>query len=197
MTTVTLNLDTVELTDEQFYRLCQMNRDWQFERTAKGEIIIMSPVGGVSGNREADLIGLVWMWNQQTQLGRVFSSSTIFRLPNNGDRSPDVAWVSLERWSALTAEEQEKFPPICPDFVIELREAKLSRRESRTDPLRPLQEKMQEYLNSGLRLGWLINPQDEQVEIYRPSREVEIVQFPVSLSGEDVLPGFILNLPTV
>jgi Uma2 family endonuclease len=157
----------------------------------------MSPVGGVSGNREADLIGLVWMWNQQTQLGRVFSSSTIFRLPNNGDRSPDAAWVSLERWSALTTEEQEKFPPICPDFVIELREAKLSRRESRTDPLRPLQEKMQEYLNSGLRLGWLINPQDEQVEIYRPSREVEIVQFPVSLSGEDVLPGFVLNLPMI
>jgi len=197
MTTVTLNLDTVELTDEQFYRLCQMNRDWQFERTAKGEIIIMSPVGGVSGNREADLIGLVWMWNQQTQLGRVFSSSTIFRLPNNGDRSPDAAWVSLERWSALTAEEQEKFPPICPDFVIELREAKLSRRESRTDALRPLQEKMQEYLNSGLRLGWLINLQEEQVEIYRPSREVEIVQFPVSLSGEDVLPGFVLNLPMI
>jgi Uma2 family endonuclease len=110
-------------------------------------------------------------------------------------RSPDAAWVSLERWSALTTEEQEKFPPICPDFVIELREAKLSRRESRTDALRPLQEKMQEYLNSGLRLGWLINPQDEQVEIYRPSREVEIVQFPVSLSGEDVLPGFVLNLP--
>ncbi|MEG4286231.1 Uma2 family endonuclease [Microcoleus sp. A006_D1] len=197
MTTVTLNLDTVELTDEQFYRLCQMNRDWQFERTSKGEIIIMSPVGGVSGNREADLIGLVWLWNYQTQLGRVFSSSTIFRLPNNGDRSPDAAWVSLERWSALTAEQQEKFPPICPDFVIELREAKLSSRESRADPLRPLREKMQEYLNSGLRLGWLINPQDQQVEIYRPNREVEILQFPVSLSGEDVLPGFVLNLPMI
>ena len=197
MTTVTLNLDTVELTDEQFYRLCQMNRDWQFERTAKGEIIIMSPVGGVSGNREADLITDLGLWNRQTQLGRVFSSSTIFRLPNNGDRSPDAAWVSLERWSALTAEEREKFPPICPDFVIELREAKLSRRESRTDPLRPLQEKMQEYLNSGLRLGWLINPQDEQVEIYRANRDVEIVQFPVSLSGEDVLPGFVLNLPII
>jgi Uma2 family endonuclease len=197
MTTVTLNLDTVELTDEQFYRLCQMNRDWQFERTPKGEILIMSPVGGVSGNREAYLIAELGLWNRQTQLGRVFSSSTIFRLPNNGDRSPDAAWVSLERWSALTTEEQEKFPPICPDFVIELREAKLSRRESRTDPLRPLQEKMQEYLNSGLRLGWLINPQDEQVEIYRPSREVEIVQFPVSLSGEDVLPGFVLNLPMI
>ncbi|MEG4205030.1 Uma2 family endonuclease [Microcoleus sp. Pol7_A1] len=195
MTTVTLNLDTVELTDEQFYRLCQMNRDWQFERTAKGEIIIMSPVGGVSGNREAYLITELGLWNRQTQLGIVFSSSTIFRLPNNGDRSPDAAWVSLKRWSALRTEEQEKFPPICPNFVIELREAKLSRRESRTDPLRPLQEKMQEYLNSGLRLGWLINPQDEQIEIYRHSREVEIVQFPVSLSGEDVLPGFVLNLP--
>ncbi|MEG3987958.1 Uma2 family endonuclease [Microcoleus sp. S28C3] len=189
MTTVTLNLDTVELTDEQFYRLCQMNRDWQFERTAKGEIIIMSPVGGVSGNREAYLITELGLWNRQTQLGIVFSSSTIFRLPNNGDRSPDAAWVSLERWSALTTEEQEKFPPICPDFVIELR--------SRPDPLQPLQEKMQEYLNSGLRLGWLINPLDEQVEIYRPSREVEIVQFPVSLSGEDVLPGFVLNLPMI
>jgi len=189
MTTVTLNLDTVELTDEQFYRLCQMNRDWQFEPTAKGEIIIMSPVGGVSGNREADLITELGLWNRQTQLGRVFSSSTIFRLPNNGDRSPDAAWVSLERWSALTTEEQEKFPPICPDFVIELR--------SRPDPLRPLLEKMQEYLNSGLRLGWLINPQDEQVEIYPPSRQVEIVQFPVSLSGEDVLPGFVLNLPMI
>ena len=197
MTTVTLNLDTVELTDEQFYRLCQMNRDWQFERTAKGEIIIMSPVGGVSGNREAYFITELGLWNRQTQLGIVFSSSTIFRLPNNGDRSPDAAWVSLERWSALTTEEQEKFPPICPDFVIELREAKLSRRESPPDPLRPLQEKMQEYLNSGLRLGWLINPLDEQVEIYRPSREVEIVQFPVSLSGENVLPGFVLNLPMI
>jgi Uma2 family endonuclease len=157
----------------------------------------MSPVGGVSGNREAYLITELGLWNRQTQLGIVFSSSTIFRLPNNGDRSPDAAWVSLERWSVLTTEEQEKFPPICPDFVIELREAKLSRRESRPDPLRPLQEKMQEYLNSGLRLGWLINPLDEQVEIYRPSREVEIVQFPVSLSGEDVLPGFVLNLPMI
>lgn len=189
MTTVTLNLDTVELTDEQFYRLCQMNRDWQFERTAKGEIIIMSPVGGVSGNLEAYLITNLGLWNRQTQLGIVFSSSTIFRLPNNGDRSPDAAWVSLERWSALTEEQQEKFPPICPDFVIELR--------SRTDALRPLQEKMQEYINSGLRLGWLINPQDEQVEIYRANCEVEIVHFPVSLSGEDVLPGFVLNLPMV
>jgi Uma2 family endonuclease len=186
MTTVILNLDTVGLTDEQFYRLCQVNREWQLERTAKGELVIMPPVGGVSGNREADLITDLNIWNRQTGLGKVFSSSTIFRLPNGGDRSPDVAWVSLERWESLTEEEKAGFPPLCPDFVIELR--------SRTDYLPPLQEKMQEYLNSGLRLGWLINPQEQQVKIYRPSRGVEIVQLPASLSGEEVVPGFVLNL---
>ena len=182
-----LNLDAVNLTDEQFWHLCQANRDIPLERSAKGELIIMPPVGGVSGNREADLIGLVWVWNQQTGLGKVFSSSTIFKLPNGGDRSPDAAWIKLDRWEALAPKEKEKFPPICPDFVIELR--------SRTDALKPLQEKMQEYINSGLRLGWLINPQDERVEIYRPHQEVEVMNFPVNLSGEEVLPGFVLNLP--
>ncbi|MBD2323605.1 MULTISPECIES: Uma2 family endonuclease [Desertifilum] len=184
---ITLNLDTVGFSDEQFYQLCQANPNWQLERTAKGELTIMPPVGGVSGNREADLNGLLWLWNRQTQLGRVFSSSTIFRLPNGGDRSPDVAWVTNQRWDALTPEEQEKFPPICPDFVIELR--------SRTDSLSQLQEKMQEYLASGLRLGWLINPQAQQVEIYRPQQPVEVVQLPAVLSGEAVLLGFSLELP--
>lgn len=187
ITPFVLNLTTVDLTDEQFYRLCQVNRDLQLERTAKGELVIMPPVGGTSGNREAGLISLLWLWNQQTGLGIVFSSSTIFKLPGGGDRSPDAAWIKLERWQTLTVEQQEKFPPICPDFVIELR--------SRTDALKPLQDKMQEYLNSGLRLGWLINPQDEQVEIYRHHQAVEILDFPVSLSGEDILPGFVLNLP--
>ena len=184
---IILNLKNVDLSDEQFYQLCLVNQNWQLERTVKGELVIMSPVGGVSGNREADLITDLNLWNRQTQLGRVFSSSTIFRLPEGGDRSPDAAWVANERWESLTPEEQEKFPPICPDFVIEL--------HSRTDSLSQLQEKMQEYLNSGLRLGWLINPQAQQVEIYRPNQTVEIVQLPVSLSGEDTLPGFVLNLP--
>ncbi len=184
---IVLNLKNVDLSDEQFYQLCLDNQNWQLERTVKGELVIMSPVGGVSGNREADLITDLNLWNRQTQLGRVFSSSTIFRLPEGGDRSPDAAWVANERWESLTPEEQEKFPPICPDFVIELR--------SRTDSLSQLQEKMQEYLNSGLRLGWLINPQAQQVEIYRPNQTVEIVELPVSLSGEDTLPGFVLNLP--
>jgi Uma2 family endonuclease len=184
---VVLSLDTVNFTDEQFWHLCQANRDIPLERSAKGELLIMPPVGGTSGNSEANLITDVNIWNRQTGLGKVFSSSTIFKLPNGGDRSPDAAWIKLDRWQALTPEQQEKFPPICPDFVIELR--------SRTDALKPLQEKMQEYLNSGLRLGWLINPQDEQVEIYRPNQEVEVMNFPVSLSGEDILPGFELNLP--
>jgi Uma2 family endonuclease len=177
----------IEMTDDQFFEFCQLNQDLRIERTVKGELVIMPPVGGRSGNREADLITDLNIWNRQTQLGKVFSSSTIFRLPKGGDRSPDAAWVKLERWEALTEEEQDGFPPICPDFVIELR--------SRTDALKPLQDKMWEYLNSGLRLGWLINPQHQQVEIYRQNQDVEIVQFPVSLSGEEVLPGFVLDLP--
>jgi Uma2 family endonuclease len=187
MTAVVLNLESVNLTDEQFYRLCLVNPDQPLERSAKGELIVVSPVGGVSGNQESDLNGLVWVWNRETGLGKVFSSSTIFRLPKEGDRSPDVAWVEAGRWEALTPEQQERFPPICPDFVIELR--------FRTDGLEPLQEKMQEYLDSGLRLGWLINPQDSQVEIYRPNQPIEVISFPAQLSGEDILPGFILDLP--
>ncbi|TRV46343.1 MAG: Uma2 family endonuclease [Microcystis panniformis Mp_MB_F_20051200_S9] len=184
MAAVILNLDTVNLTDEQFYRLCQVNPDWQLERNVQGELIVMPPVGGISGNREADFISLLWLWNRQTGLGKVFSSATIFRLPNGGDRAPDAAWVSLTRWQALSREEQEKFPPICPDFVIELR--------SRSDSLPEIQAKMQEYLHSGLRLGWLVNPQQQQVEIYRPQQPVAIMELPANLSGEDVLPGFSL-----
>ena len=176
----------IQLTHEQFYQLCLANRDVPLERSPKGELIIVTPVGGESGSQEANLIVKVGVWNEQTGLGVVFSSSTIFNLPNGGDRSPDVAWVKRDRWEALTQTEREKFPPICPDFVIELR--------SRTDRLTPLQEKMQEYLQSGLRLGWLINPQDRQVEIYRPNQPVETLTYPVTLSGEDVLPGFSLPI---
>jgi Uma2 family endonuclease len=183
---ITLSFKNITLSDDQFYQLCQDNENWQLERTAQGELIIMPPVGGISGKRESDLNAELWLWNRQTKLGQVFSSSTIFRLPNGSARSPDVAWVKSDRWDSLTLEEQEKFPPLCPDFVIELR--------SRTDSLSQLQEKMQEYLNSGLQLGWLINPQEQQAEIYRPNQTVEIVQLPTTLSGEKVLPGFILDI---
>ena len=184
---VVLNIKNVELSDDQFYQLCQINEDWKLEQTAKGELIIMPPVGAISGNRESDFNGYIWLWNLQTKLGKVFSSSTVFTLPNGGKRSPDVAWIVNERWESLNIQEKEKFAKICPDFIIELR--------SRTDSLSRLQEKMQEYLDSGLGLGWLIDPQNQQVEIYRQNQSVEIVSLPTSLSGENVLPGFILELP--
>ncbi|MEG3435940.1 Uma2 family endonuclease [Pannus brasiliensis CCIBt3594] len=187
MDTVVLNLDSVNLTDDQFYSLCQVNETWKLERNARGELLIMPPIGGKSGQREADLIADVTLWNRQSNAGKVFSSSTIFRLPNGGDRSPDVAWIRRERWEALSEEEQEKFPPLCPDFAIELR--------SRTDSLEALREKMREYLASGLRLGWLINLRQQQVEIYRPDRSIETLDLPATLSGEEVLPGFVLELP--
>jgi Uma2 family endonuclease len=186
MNPIVLNLNAVNLTEEQFYHLCQDNENLRLERTAKGELLIMPPIGGKSGKREADLILPVGIWNKQTQLGEVFSSSTGFRLPKGGERSPDVAWVSRDRWESLSAQEQEKFPPLCPDFAIELR--------SRTDSLKSLQEKMLEYLENGLRLGWLIDPQEQRVEIYRQGQPVEILSLPTRLSGEDVLPGFTLDL---
>jgi Uma2 family endonuclease len=175
-----------QLTREQFYALCQANPSLPLERSPVGALIIMAPVGGASGNREADLISDLTIWNRQTGLGYVFSSSTLFSLPGGGDRSPDAAWVDRNRWEALSQEEQESFPPICPNFVIELR--------SKTDRLKPLQDKMQEYLDSGLRLGFLINRQDQQAEIYRAGQPKEVVLLPATLSGEDVLPGFMLAL---
>lgn len=188
MNSFVLNLDPViHLTDEQFYLLCQANRDLKFERNATGELIIVSPVGGESGIQEADLITDLNVWNRTSGLGKVFSSSTIFKLPNGADRSPDVAWVQLKRWEALTPEQRRQFPPLVPDFVIELRSA--------TDRLKTLQDKMQEYLDNGLRLGWLIDPQSRQVEIYQLEQSVKVALLPAILSGEDVLPGFILQLP--
>lgn len=190
MTALTLNLSpTVDLTDEQFYEICQNNRDLQFERNADGELIIMAPIGGESGRHEADLITDLNIWNRQTNLGVVLSSSTGFKLPNGADRSPDAAWVQLERWESLTPEQRRKYPPLCPDFVIELR--------SETDSLSVLQKKMQEYIDNGATLGWLIDPRNCRVEIYRHSQAVEILESPVSLSGEDVLPGFILQLARI
>ena len=187
MNTVVLNLEPIaRLTDEQFYQLCTANRDLSLEMNAAGELIIVPPVGGESGNREASLITDLEIWNRQTKLGKVFSSSTIFILPNTAKRSPDVAWIALERWEALTPEQRIKFPPLVPDFAIELR--------SHTDRLKPLQEKMEEYIENGLRLGWLINPEGAEVEIYRPQQAVEVIAMPANILGEAVLPGFELQV---
>lgn len=184
---IILNLKPfVELSDDQFYELCQNHRDLKFERTAQGELVIVTPVGGEGGSREADLIGDLVYWNRRTQLGKVFSSSTCFRLPNGADRSPDAAWIILERWNQLTPEQQKKFPPVCPDFAIELR--------SESDALESLQQKMQEYISNGLRLGWLVNSQDRQVEVYKANRVKRVLENPKQVDGEDVLPGFVFEL---
>jgi Uma2 family endonuclease len=179
----------MELTDEQFFQLCQHNRDLQFERTAKGEILIMPPTGGETGNRNFEINVQLGIWNKQSNLGKGFDSSTGFQLPNGANRSPDAAWVRRERWEALTLQQREKFVPLCPDFVVELR--------SMSDSLKELQEKMQEYINNGAMLGWLIDRKNQRVEIYRSNRNVEVVENPTTLSGEDILPGFVLDLRTI
>lgn len=189
MTALTLDLRSIKLTDEQFFQLCQDNRDLRFERNANGDLIIMSPTGGETSNSNAGLTAQLWVWNQQTKLGKVFDSSGGFKLPNGADRSPDASWIPLERWNALTPEERTKFLPLCPDFVVELL--------SPSDSLTVAQDKMQEYLENGILLGWLINRKTRRVEIYRPGQEVEVLENPTILSGEDVLPGFILNLELI
>ncbi|MEH2073803.1 MAG: Uma2 family endonuclease [Nostoc sp.] len=176
----------IDLTDEQFFQMCQKNRDYRFERTASGELLIMPPTGSDTGNRNFDMVVELGIWNKQTKLGKGFDSSTGFTLPNGAERSPDASWVKIERWNALTPEQQERFAPICPDFVIELR--------SRTDSLKELREKMQEYIENGVQLGWLIDRKNKRVEIYRPGKDVEILDNPASVSGENVLPGFVLDL---
>ncbi len=190
MTAVTINLNPIiKLTDDQFYHLCRVNPDVKFERNAEGEIIIVSPTGGETGKRNAGLTANFVIWNRQAQLGEVFDSSTCFRLPNGANRSPDVSWIKQERWDALTPEQKEKFPPIAPDFVLELM--------SPTDSLKETQDKMKEYMDNQVRLGWLINRKTRRVEIYRQGQAVEVLEDPTELSGEDVLPGFVLDLQIV
>jgi len=171
MNPITVNLNPIhKLTDEQFYQLCQFNSELRFERNATGELIIIPPAGGETGNRNGRITQQLFNWADTDGTGIAFDSSTGFKLPNNADRSPDAAWVKSERWDALTPEQKERFIPLCPDFVIELL--------SPSDSLRVAQEKMQEYRDNGTRLGWLINRKARQVEIYRLDQEVEALQSP-------------------
>ena len=186
---LTINFESCQLTDEQFYQLCQDNRDLRFERNAQGDLLIMPPTGGETGNRNMEIAYQLQGWSRQSKLGIAFDSSTGFKLPNGAERSPDASWIPLEKWQDLTPQQREKFIPLCPDFVIELR--------SKTDSLKSLQKKMKEYINNGTKLGWLINRRQKQVEIYRPSQEVEVLNHPQSLSGENVLVGFELDLDLI
>ncbi|MGK7890674.1 MAG: Uma2 family endonuclease [Leptolyngbyaceae cyanobacterium] len=189
-TTIPVNLPkTLHVTDDQFIAFVQANPDLKLERTATGELIVISPTGSESGNRNSELTTDVTLWNRQTRLGKVFDSSTGFRLPNGATRSPDVAWVKQERWESLTPEQRQGFAPLCPDFVIELM--------SKTDDVATLREKMQEYMGNGCQLGWLIMPQTQTVEIYRQGQASKTVPFTTKLSGENILPGFELELQII
>jgi Uma2 family endonuclease len=189
MTALILNLNPIiELTDEQFFQLCVNNRDLRLERTAEGELIIMPPTGWESGNRNARLTQRVGNWADADGTGLAFDSSTGFILPNGANRSPDAAWVRRERIEALNP-NPDRFLPLAPDFVVELRSA--------SDSLTTTRNKMQEYIDNGVRLGWLIDPQNQRVEIYRQGRDIDILQSPTSLLGEDVLPGFVLDLERI
>jgi Uma2 family endonuclease len=177
----------LQVTQAQFETLALLNRDLRLERTATGDLIVNPPTGWETGEHNCSLTGQLYHWYEDHEyLGKAFDSSTGFTLPNGATRSPDASWVSRDRWLALTPEQTGTFANICPDFVVELRSA--------SDTLQSLQTKMQEYIDNGARLGWLIDSQNRRVEIYRQEKEVEILKTPTELSGEDVLPGFILNL---
>ena len=184
------SLITLQVTEEQFEVLAKVNSDLRLERTATGELIVNPPTGGESGKRNLNISTQLGNWIEtHPELGEGFDSSTGFKLSNGSNLSPDTSWVTRQRWQSLTEIQRRGFVPLCPDFVLELR--------SQWDSLPKLQAKMREYISNGTRLGWLIDPQQKRVEIYRLDGEVEILDNPSQLSGEDVLPGFVLNLKKV
>jgi Uma2 family endonuclease len=175
-----------KISDDEFESFCRHNPDVEIELTKEGELIIMPPIGGRTGIRNFSLIGYFFNWLEKDKSGVGFDSSTVFKLPNGAKRSPDLAWITNERWENLTDREQEKFPPLCPDFVVELR--------SPSDSLVNLQNKMKEYIENGASLGWLIDPLEKKVHIYRPDTEVGVLDNPKQVSGEPLLKGFALNV---
>jgi Uma2 family endonuclease len=174
------------MTDDEFFEFCQVNRKLRIERTREGDIIVMPPAGGESGRRNLEVSAALLIWAKADKTGIAFDSSTGFLLPNGAEYSPDAAWVRREQWDALSQQERERFPPLCPNFVIEIR--------SRTDRLARLQEKMQDYINNGAELGWLIDPLERKVYVYRPGVPTDCLDNPESISADPVLPGFTLNL---
>jgi len=175
-----------KLSDDDFFDFCQANRDWRIERTSDGDIIIMPPTGGETGERNFNLTGMFHAWVRTDGTGKGFDSSTGFILPNGAERSPDLAWVRVSRWNALTERQRERFAPLCPDFVVEL--------WSPSDSLTTLQAKMEEYIQNGAELGWLIDPFEKKVHVYRPQAQVECLDNPTTVSGEPLLKGFVLDV---
>lgn len=177
------------LDDDSLFEFCGANQDLRIERTSEGDLIIMSPTGGDTGRRSFTITGLFAAWVERDGSGVGFDSSTGFILPNGAERSPDVAWIRKSRWEALAPDQQRRFVPLCPDFVLELR--------SPSDKLDDLRAKLQEYLDNGALLGWLVDPEQRCVYVYKPASPPERLDDPVAVSGDPVLPGFVLDLAPV
>ncbi|HEY9768662.1 MAG TPA: Uma2 family endonuclease [Coleofasciculaceae cyanobacterium] len=186
---INLTAFTDKISDHDFEQLCADNPEAKFETDKEGKLIVMSPTGSESGKKNGNLFGQIWYWNRQYKLGEIFDSSTGFRLSNGATRSPDVSWIELDRWNSLTAKQKRGFAPIDPDFVIELM--------SPSDELLELQHKMEEYISCGVRLGWLINPDERQVEIYRAGQDKEVLSSPINISEEHFLPGLTVDLAEI
>jgi Uma2 family endonuclease len=187
--TIDVRAFTDTISDRALEQLCRENPELRFETDVQGKLIIMSPTGSESGRRNGDLFFQVELWNRQKKLGVSFDSSSGFKLSNGATRSPDVSWIELNRWNSLSDKQKRGFAPINPDFVIELM--------SPTDNLEDLQKKMGEYISCGVKLGWLINPDEQKVEIYRIDRDKKVINNPSSLSGEDLLPGLTVDLSDI
>src|SRR6266481_3882270 len=175
-----------KVSDEEFAELCRLNPELQIERTSEAELVIVAPTGGKTGIRNAKLTMAFGLWAERDGTGQNFDSLTLFSLPNGARRSPDLSWIRNERWEALSPQQQEQFPPLCPDFVVELR--------SKTDSLKSLTEKMEEYTANGAELGWLIDPLERKIHVYRPGLAAEILDDPETVSGESPLRGFVLDV---
>jgi Uma2 family endonuclease len=182
-----------KVTPEQFDQLADAEQVSRLELTKDGELIVMSPTGGEAGRKNSRLTQQLRNWADLDATGEVFDSSTVFALPSGAKRSPDASWVKLERWNTLSLKQKQGFPPLTPDFVIEL----VSPSDVKNQRYEDLQDKMQEYLDNGVKLGWLIEPSAKLVEIYRPGQPVEIYNNPQTLSGESILPGFSLDLTKI
>ena len=179
----------VELSDDQFFEFCQANRDVRIERNKQGEIIIMPPTGWEMGNKNAEINFQLTLWAKRDGRGKSADSSAGYKMPNGATMSPDASWMLNERLEKVSPEKRRKFLPLAPDFVIELR--------SESDSLTKLKEKMQEYIENGVALGWLIDPTEKRVYVYRQNAEVETLENPAEISGEPLLSGFVLNLKEI
>lgn len=186
---ISLQINTKLWTNDEYFNFCQKHKDLRIETNKDGDLIIMPPTGAETGDRNSELNMQLRIWTKKNKKGKTFDSSTEFELPGGAKKSPDASWILKERYNALTQKQREGFPPICPDFVVELR--------SKSDRLKPIQKKMAEYIESGVRLGWLIDPYKKQVHIYRKNGEIEILENPKSVSGEDVLEDFELDLEEI